>query len=67
MPRVITVQEAATRLDVCKATIVRAVRTGRLRARFAGLMKNRVCGIYEDSVAAIQAKTENVPTARGEA
>jgi len=63
MPKTITVQEAAARLDVSKATIVRAVHSGKLRATFAGLLKNRIKGVVEESVEAIRAQTANAATA----
>ena len=57
MTKTITVKEAADRLDVSKATIVRAVHSGKLRATFSGLLKNRIRGIVEESVEAIRAQT----------
>lgn len=53
MPKIISVREAAQRLEVHPATVIRAVHAGKLKATYSGLMKNRVAGIYADDVRAI--------------
>lgn len=58
MGKVIKVEEAAKMLGVCPATVVRAAKTGQLKARYSGLYQNRVSGIYENSVEALLKKAK---------
>lgn len=46
----ITVDEAARRLDVHPRTVRRAIRAGKIRAYFGGVMKNRIKGVYAESI-----------------
>lgn len=56
MPKIISVREAAKRLEVHPTTVVRAVRAGKLKAKYSGLMKNRIAGVYETDIRTILAK-----------
>ncbi len=48
--KILTIKEAAKMLAVSRRTIARAVAKGELKAAFYGLRKNRIGGIYSDSV-----------------
>ena len=48
--KIITVEEAARRLEVHPESIRRAIRAGKLRAVFGGVMKNRIKGVDAESV-----------------
>ena len=50
----ITVHEAARRLEVNPRTVARAVSRGELKAKYGGLYKNRIVGIYAESVTELQ-------------
>ncbi len=56
MPKILTPREAADRLEVCTRTVTRGVRAGLLRAKYGGLRKDRIVGIYADSVEALRLK-----------
>lgn len=62
--KVITTREAAERLGVGLRTVARGVHLGMLRAKWGGLCRNRIVGIYEDSVAQLIA-TKQPPTCGG--
>lgn len=54
MPKeIITIREAAKRLEVNPQTVRRAILSGKLQAAWGGLMKNRIKGVYVESVDAI--------------
>ncbi len=53
---IITLAEAAERLEVCARTVARGVRQGVLRAKYGGLKKDRIVGAYADSVEALRLK-----------
>ena len=46
----ITVDEAARRLDVHPRTVRRSIRAGKIRAYYGGVMKNRIKGVYSESI-----------------
>ena len=46
----ITVDEAARRLDVHPRTVRRAIRAGKIRVYYGGVMKNRIKGVYAESI-----------------
>lgn len=52
----ITVNEAARRLEVNPRTVARAVDRGELKAKWGGLHKNRIVGIYAESVTELQSR-----------
>ena len=54
----ITVDEAARRLDVHPRTVRRAIRAGKIRAYFGGVLKNRIKGVFVESVDEILKNTE---------
>ncbi len=59
MPKkIITVDEAAKKLEVYSGSVRRAVRAGKIRAVFGGVMKDRIKGVYAEDVDAIL-KTAN--------
>ena len=51
MPKgIITVDEAAKRLAVYPGTVRRAIHAGKIRAFYGGVMKNRIKGVYAESI-----------------
>ncbi len=58
----ITVHEAARRLEVCTRTVTRGVDAGLLRAKYGGLQKNRIVGIYAEDVETLRRKTSHETT-----
>ena len=50
----ITLRQAAKLLEVNPRTITRAVRKGLIAAKFGGLKKNRVVGVFTASIEALQ-------------
>ena len=54
---ILTLKEAAYRLEVHPRTVARGVRAGILRAKYGGLRKNRIVGIFAEDVESLR-KTE---------
>lgn len=54
---IITIKEAAEKLEVSPRTVARAVAKGDIKATFYGLRKKRILGVYAESVQKILAET----------
>lgn len=50
MQKIVSIREAANRLEVSTRTITRGIHAGVIRAKFGGLYKNRIVGVYAESV-----------------
>jgi hypothetical protein len=62
MPKILTPREAADRLEVCTRTVTRGVRAGILRAKYGGLRKDRIVGIYAEDVEKLSRQTSGQTT-----
>ena len=62
MQEVITTREAANRLEVSTRTITRGVHAGILRAKYGGLRKDRIVGIYAEDVEKLSRQTSGQTT-----
>ena len=62
MPKILTPREAADRLEVCTRTVTRGVRVGILRAKYGGLRKDRIVGIYAEDVEKLSRQTSGQTT-----
>ena len=56
MPKILTPREAADRLEVCTRTVTRGVHAGILRAKYGGLRKDRIVGVYAEDVAKLECR-----------
>ncbi len=54
MQEIISTREAANRLEVSTRTITRGIHAGVFRAKYGGLYKNRIVGVYAEDVAKLE-------------
>ena len=64
MQEIISTREAANRLEVSTRTITRGIHAGVFRAKYGGLYKNRIVGVYAEDVENLSRQTSG-QTARG--
>ena len=66
MQEIISTREAANRLEVSTRTITRGIHAGVFRAKYGGLYKNRIVGVYAEDVAELERRatrnTRKTPT-----
>lgn len=60
MQEIISTREAANRLEVSTRTITRAIHAGVFRAKYGGLYKNRIVGVYTEDVAELERRATQV-------